>query len=769
MAWTKKEQRILWLIGGVYFLLGLAYLWATPPLDASDEYKHYPVVQHIQTTASLPVLDPADPGLWYNEAAQPPLYYLLMAAATWPLDTADLPSLHQMNTHFFVGNPLQLHNKNIMLPPVDRGLWRESGTVQAIYWVRLLSLCLGLGTIWATAVLARQFLHPTAAIAAAGLVAFNPMFIFISAAVNNDSLTVLLSSIGLGLLIELWRNPPDPRQAWWPYVRLGILCGLALLTKASLAALLLLAGIILAVRAWQWGRWSLLFGGGVMIFVVAMAFWSPLLWRNWQLYGDVTALNVFIAVQGTRPDQSLAGVDWVGEFGTFYRNFWGQFGGVNINAPEWYYQIANTWLLLGVAGWVVRLLVVGVQEGHTAVSLRLRQLWENGGWLLLLQILIIMLLLIRWTIVYYSFQGRLLFPALAGITVLWAGGLWQWAELAKRGHTAVVTAPVLFFALVAGWLPFALIQPNYELPQPLTAVPADYQFGPIQFNSATGEQLLLVGVEPHPELLSTTPGDPYGVDITLYWTIPQATNEDFVTSVHTLGRELTSVGQSDRYPGWGLWPTSRWQPGEIYRDTYRVQVWPDAVAPSRLLLTLGALAPLTSTVGITLSHTAVMTPTAPDGTPIPLVIIGEARLAADPPAPADPQHRLDTAFADGILLRGYDQANTAVAGQPVDITLHWQATGTPSQPYTIFFQLLDPQQNYLLGADSPPLNGDYPTHFWRAGDHIRETRQLQLPAALPPGDYTIAVGLYDPATGARLPLLSPASGDALTWQLPISR
>ncbi len=115
---------------------------------------------------------------------------------------------------------------------------------------------------------------------------------------------------------------------------------------------------------------------------------------------------------------------------------------------------------------------------------------------------------------------------------------------------------------------------------------------------------------------------------------------------------------------------------------------------------------------------------------------------------------------------GYTQPDTAVGGQSIDITLQWQATATPSQDYTIFFQLLDPTQTYLLGADSPPLNGDYPTSLWRAGDTITESRTLTLPANLPAGDYWLATGLYDPASGARLPLLG--GGDAILWRLPIT-
>ena len=42
--------------------------------------------------------------------------------------------------------------------------------------------------------------------------------------------------------------------------------------------------------------------------------------------------------------------------------------------------------------------------------------------------------------------------------------------------------------------------------------------------------------------------------------------------------------------------------------------------------------------------------------------------------------------------------------------------------------------------------------YKRQGERFDETVTLTLPADLPPGEYPVSVGLYDYATGARLPL-----------------
>ena len=54
--------------------------------------------------------------------------------------------------------------------------------------------------------------------------------------------------------------------------------------------------------------------------------------------------------------------------------------------------------------------------------------------------------------------------------------------------------------------------------------------------------------------------------------------------------------------------------------------------------------------------------------------------------------------------------------------------------------------------DGLPLNGDYPTRYWDAGERFTDTYTLVLPADLAPGEYPVQFGLYDSQTGVRLPL-----------------
>jgi len=66
----------------------------------------------------------------------------------------------------------------------------------------------------------------------------------------------------------------------------------------------------------------------------------------------------------------------------------------------------------------------------------------------------------------------------------------------------------------------------------------------------------------------------------------------------------------------------------------------------------------------------------------------------------------------------------------------------------------------LAQFDRPPLDGYPPagrTTTWIVGDPVHDERALALPADLPPGRYTLLLGVYpesDPSEGARLAVSS---------------
>jgi len=210
---------------------------------------------------------------------------------------------------------------------------------------------------------------------------FTPMFSFISGAVNNDNLAALLCT---GILLALMRlavqelPQADLGIALWLWLQslgLGLLLGLAALTKESGLGLLPLAGLALSLRAYRWwwadasrGRLQvfvqhvfLLAGHTLLVFGAALAVAGWWYMRNLRLYGDWLGWNAFVEVLGRRAVPATFAQLW-GERAGFMQSYWGLFGGVNVPMPETIYSLLNAVGAIGAVG----LLVWAAREWHAS-------------------------------------------------------------------------------------------------------------------------------------------------------------------------------------------------------------------------------------------------------------------------------------------------------------------------------------------------------------------------------------------------------------------
>jgi hypothetical protein len=79
--------------------------------------------------------------------------------------------------------------------------------------------------------------------------------------------------------------------------------------------------------------------------------------------------------------------------------------------------------------------------------------------------------------------------------------------------------------------------------------------------------------------------------------------------------------------------------------------------------------------------------------------------------------------------------------------------------FTIFVHLRDANNDTRLTADHRPYDGYVPTTKWRPGAVIKDTSWIELPADMPPGEYTLYVGMYRVDTLERLPVQGDTSGE----------
>lgn len=776
-------RRWLLVVLAAHLLLGLVYAWATPIFEASDEGAHFAVVHWLATGHALPVQDPgAEDGPWHQEGSQPPLYYALAAALVSPINMGDFEQLYVPYPFTRVGVPGTLHGVNQYRHPLAPQ--PLAGTLLAVTLVRGFSLLLSLGTVALTYTLALALFPDRAwlALLAAALVAFNPMALFINASVNNDNLLMLFSTAALLLTVRLMQ-PNRPRRIWL-LVALGVVLGLAALTKISGLVLWPVAGLGVLIGEWRRGRPTTddrrqtasaderlkakdeghdrtnysrrtarihplalnvrrpspvvrrLFLSLSLVFSLALLICAWWYWRNFQLYGEWLGLNTMVAVAGPRPAIGLFDL-LVSEWRGFVLSFWAVFGAFTILPALWVQIFYDGLVLLALAGGAFAVLRRPVRPSAESLLLALFCVLTLAG-------------VVRWTMQTFASQGRLLFGAIAPLSIFLAAGILaanrpllrlragrEWV----KGVALTVSAGL---ALVAGVIPVAYIAPRYTTARPLAeaALPADLR--PV--HAVFADAIELVGYTASDEPLR--PGE--ALAVTLYWRALKPMTKDYALALHLLGRAAAEVGKLDTWPGGGLAATSQWVPGTLMADTYYLPVAKDAVLPTRLSLDLyfwdeDSLEPLPRR--------------ALDGSELPGVTLAVGRAVPAYAAAVTPENPSHSRFEHGLELEGYDVS----ADGALYLTLYWKVAGDQPVPadYTVFVHLVDEQGSLIVEpADGPPVEGAWPTSAWLPGQVVVDTRLVALPPNLHPGRYDVRVGLYDPNTGVRLAALQP---DGTPW------
>jgi len=785
LSWYNKGAVI---ILALYLALGVVYGAVNPLFESPDELMHYPYVKQLADGGGLPVQGQDSEALWEQEGSQPPLYYALSAALTFWIDTDDLTEVRQLNPHAKVGIPLAPDNKNVLIHTA-REAFPWQGSVLAVHLVRLFSLLLGAGTVLCTYLLARQIVpdRPEIALAAMAVNAFIPQFLFISSSVNNDNLITLLASVTVLLLARLSLSPWERGTTAGRGVRatlpakqlllLGAVIGLACLSKLSGLALVPLAGLALALRrvrlaqratapsaaleaapttsasaslpqpatparamfarhAAGWVRdlacEMLLVLGPVLL----LAGWWYL--RNWRLYGDPLGTEAMVTMMGRRTDTPTL-AELIGEFRGLRMSFWGIFGWFNVlMRPTWLYKLLDALTIAALVG-----LGVGMyRAGREA----LRRVWPIYA-LLLAWVGALGVSLVRWTMTTRASQGRLLFPGISVLALLLVLGLAGW--LTTRYSRRVLAGVGGLLALLALIAPLAYIRPAYAQPTLLT--PEEIPATARRFEVAYGGSMRLVAYEM--EQTSVRPGEEVGV--TLYWQALQPMEQDYSVYVHLFGRGDEPVGQLNTYPGGGNYPTSQWVPGQVIRERVVVPVDEDPRGPTAARLQ----------VGVYELETMENLPAVDgQGQPVGRPILTRVKLAV-PTDPIMPPRKVDANLDNRVRLTGYMLEEKALrAGASVPIVLYWQVTDSLPRDYTVLLHLVDEHGEMAGQGDGPPLNDDYPTSFWGAGESLADLHMLSMKDTAKPGPHRLLVGLYDPETGQRLALLDAGGaviGDAV--------
>lgn len=115
--------------------------------------------------------------------------------------------------------------------------------------------------------------------------------------------------------------------------------------------------------------------------------------------------------------------------------------------------------------------------------------------------------------------------------------------------------------------------------------------------------------------------------------------------------------------------------------------------------------------------------------------------------------RIRVAFGDAVELRGYRIEGEARPGGTLHLTYFWYARARPLAVYAVFNHLLTQGGELVAQVDGWPREGHFLTTQWLPGDYVEDHYTLAIPADAPPGPYRLFVGMYDAATGERLPAI----------------
>ncbi len=309
-----------------------------------------------------------------------------------------------------------------------------------------------------------------------------------------------------------------------------------------------------------------------------------------------------------------------------------------------------------------------------------------------------------------------------------------------KGAGAVAVILLLVFALKAAWIDPHTDWFRRQSP-PNAVVGAEH---PTRVNF--GDKVMLLGYD--------LDGEPSAagrsVHVRLYWQALGPVGEDYSTFVHLDALpNLQTRAQSDNVqPGDARAqidvPVRIWTTDTYVRDEHTLGI-PADLPPVAYALRVGLYDRDGRRLSV-LDESGHGTEDAAFLQPLHLL------PPQGPPALKDLADARGYRFGDRIELLGTRLEATSIpAGQPLRLRVFWRATAAPVRDYTVFVHVLDATGKVVAQADGQPVNGAYPTSWWLPGQVIEDAREVAL-SGLPAGAYQLALGVYDLASGERLPV-----------------
>ncbi len=138
--------------------------------------------------------------------------------------------------------------------------------------------------------------------------------------------------------------------------------------------------------------------------------------------------------------------------------------------------------------------------------------------------------------------------------------------------------------------------------------------------------------------------------------------------------------------------------------------------------------------------------------------IGPFKILPLPPDETELElaRQVEALFGSSVLLKRYSILTpVASGGDSLRLALYWQAAEKMNSDYTVFLHLVDRSGRLHAQVDKPPRSGAYPTSIWDPDQIIQDEYDLPLPKGIPPGEYSLEVGMYEYPSLKRLEVTNP--------------
>lgn len=707
------------LLAVAFMCLVGAYAVIIPLPEGFDSPAHFGYIAFLHERKSLPTIDRETAVISYELAQQPPLYYGLSAALLSKIDIKPAQKFVTDSLNHYIEKGLT-GRFTVTLP--------NPSLAQTIpLWIaRLVSMISGLATMVITWILGRQLFpeSPSAALAIAALVGFNPQFLFVSATISNDALASALIAGCVALALVMVSQRRSGVVGWFAA---GVCAGLAALTKYSGLLVILPVGVILSFYCWQTQEWkkgiwaATIFAFGAFI---TAGFWYI---RNMVEWGTLVPLDqMAVAIPSLLRPLPWSVVDTLKKSSWLFYSYWGYFP--DVLASTSYQTVIRMTTVAACVGYLVvpfRRSILADPNRRLALAIAL--VWLGG----------VLISVFQWMrIISFGEQGRLILVAAPAVAILMVIG-WESITPKRIQSWLFYFVPVVFFGLAVSQ--GLVLFHGYSIPKVLHP-PLIYdrevlgQFEPgmelLGFDLPNGA-VLYSGAE---------------LPLVLYWNAEGEIDGLYTLFIHLVDDNGNVIYQFDGIPGYGRHPTLQWRPNSAFADHYVIRT-DNHFVEGLATLSVGFYPydqPGSRQGVVDASGKQVDS----------RIVLGKIRIHELPPA----QNKAETipmaTWENGInldLMKPQIEHDDLISS----FQLEWQASTVIQVDYTVFIQVLDEQGQIISQIDRMPQSGEYPTSTWTPGYQIIDTYRFD---PWPEKWQKVIIGLYD-RSGQRLRLSYPTSGN----------